>query len=374
MTKICSVVGAVLAVLFAISTAAHGASISYTANLHTSKGNPVYDILILETDSAGQVHASLYPTELPGRGLAVISHDLPFTPVKTLVIGLTEGKDTDGSDKTQIVMFLDGAFAAAHAGIPFSSIFSGARHSETIANLKAAVGGDAERLSWFTDTFFPGPAAGAAFDSSGPFTVAEFTSLTIIGANGVAGQWMINSSDTIPFNDPDALSGFATEVIDETAKLNNGPFDIAFTLSEAGVFAVDKTVLNNTGVPWRRFVMQLGTGMGATFTPSTTGDGLFFISQQNNHEETGAFPDVTVEEDRVIFSGFLAPGGTAHFIVFVRTNDDTQHTVTLRQSAVGVAAVGAPLLRPWALAVLILVLMFVASTRILRSQPGRRLP
>ena len=124
---------ALVAVLF-VAARAQGATVSYPVNLHTSKGNPVYDLLILEEDAAGQVHASVYPEELPGTGLAAVIHDVPFAPVKTLVIGLTEGKDVDGSDKTQIVMFLDSDFAAAHAGIPYSSIFPGARHSETIVS------------------------------------------------------------------------------------------------------------------------------------------------------------------------------------------------------------------------------------------------
>ena len=62
----------------------------------------------------------------------------------------------DGSDKTQLVMLLDPSFAAAHAGSPFSSVFPGARHSETITALMAAVAGDAAQLAWFTDTFFSG--------------------------------------------------------------------------------------------------------------------------------------------------------------------------------------------------------------------------
>lgn len=363
---------AALAALLFVASTARGETVSYTANLHTSKGNPVYDILILEADSAGQVHASVYASELPGRGIGVVAHQVPFAPVETLIVGLTEGKDTDGSDKTQIVMFLDSAFAAAHVGIPFSSIFEGARHSETIANLQAAIAGDAAKLAWFTDTFFTGPAKGAAFDSRGPFTVAEFTSLSIIGAPATAGQWMINSAETIPFDDADAIKGRATEVIDETAKTNNGPFDITFTLDDDGQFAVDKTVLNDTGVAWSRFEMRLGTGSGASFVPSTTGDGLFFVAQLANQETTGAFPDVVVEEDRIVFSGFLAPGGTAHFVVFVSTAVNDEHTVTLRQSAVRTVPIGAPLLGPGALALLVGLLFVVGSLRALRQpSPGR---
>jgi hypothetical protein len=353
-----------IAALLLLASLARGETVSYTANLNTSKGNPVYDTLILETDGT-QVHAAVYPSELPGRGISVISHDVPFTPTKSLVIGLTEGKDTDGSDKTQIVMFLDSAFAAAHAGVPFSSVFPGTRHSVTISNLQAAVAGDVAQLAWFTDTFFSGPAAGAAFDSRGPFTVAEFTSLTIMGASAAAGNWVINSAQTFPVGDPNALNGRATEVIGETAQTDTGPFDITFTLSDSGDFALDKSVLNNTGVTWQRFEMQLGTGSGPSLVSSTAGDGLSFVTSLNNHEETGAFPNVVVEEDRIVFSGFLAPGGTAHFVVFVRTNINVQHTVTLRQLAVATTT-AAPALTPWSLGVLAVLLAGFGSVRLRR--------
>jgi hypothetical protein len=350
--------------LLVLASLARGETVSYTANLHTSKGNPVYDILILESDGT-QVHATVYPSELPGRGISVISRDVPFAPTKSLVIGLTEGKDTDGSDKTQIVMFLDSAFAAGHAGVPFSSVFPGTRHSLTISNLQAAVAGDAAQRAWFTDTFFPGPAAGAAFDSRGPFTVAEFTSLTIMGASASAGNWVINSAQTFPVGDPNALNGLATEVIGETAQVDTGPFDITFTLSDSGDFALDKTVLNNTGVAWQRFEMQLGTGSGASFVPSTANDGLSFVAALNNHEETGAFPNVVVEEDRIIFTGSLPPGATAHFVVFVRTNVNVQHTVTLRQLAIATTT-ATPVLTPWSLGVLAALLCGLGGFRLRR--------
>ena len=355
-----------IVVLLLVASLAHGEMVSYTANLRTSKGNPVYDILVLEADGAQQVHASIYPYQLPGQGTSVITHDVSFAPVKSLIIGLTEGKDADGSDKTQIIMFLDSGFAAAHAGVPFSSIFPGTRHSTTISNLQAAVGGDATQLAWFTDTFFPGPAAGAAFGTRGPFTVAEFTSLTIDGASAVAGNWMITNLQTVPFNDPNAINDRATEVISETAKIDTGPFDIAFSLSthsDRGQFAIDKSVLNSTGVAWQKFEMDLGTGSGSNFVPSTTGDGLYFVTALNNREETGAFPSALVEEDRIVFTGFLPPGGTARFVVFVGTTTNDEPTVTVRQIATGVRQ--APALDRWPLAVLA-VLLIAAGWRIVQ--------
>ncbi len=353
--------------LLLLASLARGETVSYTANLNTSKGNPVTHILILETDGT-RVHASVYPYELPGRGTSVISHDVPFTPIKSLVIGLTEGQDTDGSDKTELIVFLNNAFAAANAGVPFSSIFPGARHSVTVANLQEAAAGDAAQLAWFTDTFFPGPAAGAAFDSHGPFTVAEFTFLKIIGASAASGNWMITSKQTVPADDPNALNGLATEVISETAKTDTGPFDIAFTLSEDGELAADKTVLNNTGVAWQRFEMQLGTGSGGSFVPSTAHDGLAFDAMLNNREETGAFPNVFLEEDRLVFTGFLPPGGTAHFVVFVRVPQD-HLAITLRQIAIATTT-AAPALTPWSLAVLGVLLCGITVFRLHRRKPA----
>jgi hypothetical protein len=357
------------AALLLLASAARGETVSYTANLHTSKGNPVTDILILEDDGA-QVHASLYPSELPGRGTAVLSHEVPFSPVETLVIGLTEGQDTDGSDKTELVMFLDSDFAAAHAGVPFSSIFAGARHSTTVANLQQAAAGDEAQLAWFADTFFPGPANGAAFASRGPFTVAEFTSLKNIGENATAGHWMINSFQSLPANDGNAQSGKVTSVIGETAKTDNGPFDIELSIDGNGVFAIDKSVLNNTpGAAWRGFILQLGTGTGANFVPSTAGDGLGFDDGLNNREETGAFPQAVIGEDRIVFSGTLAQGGTARFVVFVSTDVIEDHLVTVRQIAIG-ATTPAPALSPPSLAILAVLLLGIGAFRIYRRQEG----
>ncbi len=350
--------------LVVLASLARGETVSYTAHLSTSKGNPVTNILILETDGA-EVHATVYPSALPGKGTSVVSHDVSFTPIKSLVIGSTEGRDTDGSDKTQLVMFLDNDFAAANVGVPFSSAFPGARHSVTLSNLQAAVAGDATQLAWFTDTFFPGPAAGAAFDTRGSFTVAEFTSLKTIGQNATAGNWMINSFQSLPEGDPNAQSGKVTSVIDETARIDLGPFDIELLIDGDGEFAIDKSVLNNTDLAWKGFIFELGTGTGSSFVRSTQGDGLAFFTGLSNREETGAFPNAAVHEDRIEFTGALPQGGTARFVVFVHTSTIEDHLVTVRQIAVG-AASSAPALSPWALAVLAVLLGGLAGFRLRR--------
>jgi hypothetical protein len=347
-----------------LAVTAHAVPVSYPVNLSTSKGNPVTDILILESDGDGSVDATVYGSDLPGHGTSVISHEAAFAPGQALVIGLTEGCDENGNDQIQLVMFLDDDFAAAHQGVKYSETFPGARHSTTIANLEAAVAGDTALLAWFTDTFFSGPAAGAAFVPGGSFTVAEFTVLNMVGGSAAAGNWMLMGFASLPGGDPNAQSGFITGVIDETAKVDNGPFDIELTVDDSGQFAIDKTVINNTGTDWVQFVLELGTGSGANFVPSAPGDDLRFLDTNDTREETGAFPNVAVTEDRIVFTGFLANGGTARFIFFVETDTESEHMITLRQSAVAGGTVAAPALRPWAIAVLILLTSMLAYRKL----------
>lgn len=351
-------------VALAFAAAAHAAPLSYSAEIHASKGNPVTDVLILESDGA-RVYATIHGSDLTGNGLAVVSHDPPFTPTQALVIGLTDGQDEEGNDKVQIIMFLDRDFATTHAGIPFSSVFPGARHSLTIASLEAAVAGDPGELAWFTNTFFSGPAAGAAFAPGGPFAVAEFTSLDIIGGNAVAGNWMLMGFTALSEGHPDAQSNRETAVLDETAKFDLGPFDIALTADADGQFAIDKTVQNDTGTTWTSFAMELGTDSGPNFVRSTPGDGLGFVSGLNNREETGAFPGVHVEEDRIVFTGFLPPGGQARFIAFVTTDQGGVHVVTVRQRAM--TSTAAPAMHPPAIVLLLVVLCGLAVIKLRRA-------
>jgi hypothetical protein len=357
-----------LIALAAVAGPAHAVTVSYTANLQTSKGNPVTDLLILESDGVHPVTASVHPSDIPGNGTVVISHDAPFQPAKSLLIGLTEGRDVDGSDKTQLVMLIDPAFAAANTGVPFSSVFPGARHNETITRLRAAVSGDAAELAWFTDTFFSGPAAGAPFDSRGAFVIAEFTVLKTIGQNATAGNWVITAFQSLPANDPNAQSGQVTGAIRETAQVDLGPFDIELSLIGGGTFAIDKTVLNDTGVPWNGFVLQLGTGIGAAFVPSPPGDGLSFNSNLDNREETGAFPDAVVAEDRIVFSGFLPPGASARFVAFLTTDNPATQLATIRQSARSAAPAAAPAMGPALLAVLVVMLGTLAGLQLRRRR------
>ena len=308
--------------------------ISYVANIETSTGNPMTDILILEEDTSGIVQASVFGSDLPGFGTSVIGHDPGFDPVRSLILGLTEGADETGAPKTQIMAFLDDDFAAANVGRKWSEVFVGSRHSLTINSLTAAVAGDMAERAWFTDTFYPGPADGAAFATGGSFTVAEFTGLNLAGSSAVNGNWIINSLGEISV--PGEMSGSRLSFdIDETA-VDLGSFDIELALSFGLEVGVDKTVLNDSGDDWKNFVMELGTTVNGEFIPSTAGDGLGFIESANfpNREETGAFPNVFVEEDRLVFTGDLHDGFSAQFITFIDSDTLDPHAFTLRQFAV----------------------------------------
>ena len=306
-------------------------SVSYTADLDTSNGQPVTNILILETDG---VQTNLdYAFTLPGTGTSVLSHDVPFAPTDSLVIGMTEGVD-----KAQIVMFLNNEFAVANAGVNFSQAFPNTRHSELISRLNLAVTGDEVELAWFTDVFFPGDGAAAAFDTHGPFTVAEFTGLTIIGGSQTAGNWTVHSIiDTQATNDP-GEPGLARSQVTETAT-DAGPFDLRFEIVDLagqpkpGTVAIDKSVTNDSGKRWTNFELALGTGLGAEFVPSLAGDGLQFSDVFMNREETGAFPGVVVEEDRIVFSGSLDQSDMAQFVSFVRADTVEDTVFTIRQIA-----------------------------------------
>ena len=178
---------------------------------------------------------------------------------------------------------------------------------------------------------------------------------------------MINSFQSLPASDANAQSGKVTSVIGETAKIDTGPFDIELLIDGDGEFAIDKSVLNNTGVAWKGFIFQLGTGTGASFVPSTQGDGLAFFTGASNREETGAFPNAVVHEDRIVFNGALLQGGTADFVVFVHTSTTEDHLVTVRQIATA-AMTSAPVLSPWSLAVLAVLLGGLAGLRLQRPK------
>ncbi len=327
---------ALAVVLFAAPAGAE--TVSYTAAMDTSVGNPVTNIMTWETDGANTYID--YVFELPGVGTSVLSHDVPFTPTQSLVVGQTVGVDAYGNDKEQIVMFLDDDFAATNLGQKFSVAFPNTRHSVLLSNLQAAVAGDATQLAWFENTFFPGDGAAAAFDTGRSFTVAEFTSLRIIGGTTTDGNWIVDRIVQTVANEPiNGESDLPRNAIEETAT-DMGPFDVQFEIKRdtdpvTGTGAIDKTVLNDSGQDWTRFEMILGTGLGGAFAASTDGNTLAFsepLFSSSPSELTDFFADLLIEEDRLVFSnGVLPAGGTAQFTVYVTVNDLSDNPFTIRQ-------------------------------------------
>jgi len=330
---------ALVVVLFPVPGGAQ--TVSYTATLNTSVGNPVTNIMIWETDGA-DTHLD-YAFAVPGVGTSVLSHDVPFTPTQSLLVGQTVGVDAGGNDKTQIVMFLNDDFAAANEGQKFSVAFPNTRHSVLLSNLQAAVAGDATQLAWFENTFFPGDGAAAAFNTGGSFTVAEFTGLMRIGSTATHGNWTIGSMVQTEATEPIVgESDLPRVAIDETAT-DRGPFDVLFEIRQRGSLvtgtgAIDKTVLNDSGEDWTSFEMILGTGLGGAFAASTPGDTLAFaepFSSTPPSELTSFFADLLIEEDRLVFSnGVLPAGETAQFTVYVTVSDLSDNPFAIRQIGV----------------------------------------
>lgn len=352
----CSCAAVFLVALLALVgiRAANALPVSYTLNLNpgTSNGQDVTDVMILESD--GGLFNIDYPYSLGASGVSVLTHDVPFSPTSSLIVGLTEG-----AEKTQIVMFTGDEFAQSAAGLPFSESFSTTRHSELINHMTLAQAGDQAELAWFADTFWPTDGVAAAFPTGGSFTALEFTSGTVIGGDvSSEGNWVITGQEFIPSDDPDAHFSLPTIAIDEVAT-DTGPFDLEVTVDFSStccdaVIAIDKNVLNDSGVDWTDFHWQLGYGLGANFEPSTSSDGLDFATDPEPLDESGAFSDVEVETDDLWLFGALPEGETTTIWASLRVprelaDANNMVTFTIRQHASFVPEPTSCLLVLWAI-------------------------
>jgi hypothetical protein len=365
---------AVLSAL-AFAAPAEASPVSYAAQLHTSRLLPVTNVLILEQDSSGTVHGTVYGLDVSGDGQAVINHNPPFTPVRSLIIGITDGLTPEGAEKTQIIMFLNKSFAASIAGVKWSDVFPGSSHSGAIASLIAATTGDAAALAWFTDTFFKTIAAPAVFDTGAEYVIGEFSAFDVIGGATTAGPWILNVPIVLlPKSVPGTVSGRPTAVVDESAP-DTGPFDIQLQFvpdvannnTAAGSFGVVKTVFNDTGRVWTQFTLDIGTGLGGAFVPRSLPTDPSFISPTLATETTGAFPNVTFNAGSLVFTGQLNPGQTAVFSFLAATPNPEANNVTIRQSVVANARANTqaiPTLNAWAMIALMLSLAGVAALRL----------
>ncbi len=151
---------------------------------------------------------------------------------------------------------------------------------------------------------------------------------------------------------------------------NPGYIDIEFNFSNSlGVseYEVFEAVDNNTGTPWSSYQMQLGYGVGASFVPSASGDGLDFDDPNlDPAPTTTAFSSVNAAEDVLLFSGGLHSSGLQTYRFRIDVPDAVQgrlgDSFTLRQ-------IPTPVPEPSAL---ILALSAVAG-RLLRRRCSRGL-
>jgi len=127
------------------------------------------------------------------------------------------------------------------------------------------------------------------FDRRMQFNIGFVVNSTRV--TGDSGNWDIEWS-VDPFT--------PTRLTVEKVANDAGPFDMEITVT-GGLTSlnIDETVLNPSMVDWTDYHVQLGTGLGADFVPSSPGDGLSFFSGISS-----TFPTVTVvSEDELAFSG-----------------------------------------------------------------------
>lgn len=117
-----------------------GNIISYEMNLFgLTKGNNVTGVFAVGIDASGNVGFAQDEAQTwAGVGTTSVSHTFDFTPLKTVIFGVTEGiiGGASGTDKDHIVLGANSAFASAKAGLKFSESFdNGMRHSLFVANV-----------------------------------------------------------------------------------------------------------------------------------------------------------------------------------------------------------------------------------------------
>lgn len=115
---------------------------------------------------------------------------------------------------------------------------------------------------------------------------------------------------------------------------NPGYIDIVFPVSNTdGVseYVVFENVDNNTGVDWVGYTLQLGSGIGASFAPSTAGDGLDFDAP--GHDPAASFFSTTFanlaipSEDELVFSGGTQGPGSQNYSFRIDVPDLDSFTI-----------------------------------------------
>ncbi len=87
--------------------------------------------------------------------------------------------------------------------------------------------------------------------------------------------------------------------------------DIDFRVTDSGgttEYLFREGVNNSTGIDWTDYHLILGFGTGASFVPSTPGDGLDFDSpDQDSLYDFGPFTTLTITEDTIDAEGGIFP-------------------------------------------------------------------
>ncbi len=145
----------------------------------------------------------------------------------------------------------------------------------------------------------------------------------------------------------DDVAGISPNVLLVTQKayFSIGPVDIEFTVApSSGVteYTIIEGVDNGTGIPWSSYRIELGFGVGASFTPSPSGDGLDFDATSFNSPPdftgSGYFADVSESEDVLVaFDGIFPVGGfpSPEFRFNIDVPDGIT-SFTIRQQPIGV--------------------------------------
>jgi hypothetical protein len=156
---------------------------TYSFNLDpgTSRGTPITNMMIFETNVGGSqllidYGGSPNAFTVNGTGFSTLSHTSTFTPAMSLIVGLVQQ-----AEKVSLVIFMNNAFAANASGLPYNRSFSSVNHPGLINHVLQAGNGVQSDLDWFRDVFFPIDGWRAAFATGGSFTAMEFTTGIPIG-------------------------------------------------------------------------------------------------------------------------------------------------------------------------------------------------
>ena len=165
------------AIMICIVSIANATTLTYQSFLNTPLGAPMTDI-VLYAGGDGQEDRDITSVARPGS--FELTHEVDFLPSEALVLGVTtstpSGRRTGGYD---LMMFVNGAFAANAFGIRFDDLF-GVAERDIVSLLQAlhADPTDTSRLNDLNDFIHGSVASAAYFDPAAPFRVIHWSAGT----------------------------------------------------------------------------------------------------------------------------------------------------------------------------------------------------